>query len=442
MAEPAARMQPAGEPFRSVESERQVLGALLHDATLLWRCGHLAEEDFTTPLHRAVWGCITARHHEGEPVDAVTVAQAIGTLDGAGVDGLLASVGSLAFEVYSVANIGAHARIVGEHARRRRMRQALRAALEGLADVTTPPDEVVTAAMGQLTGLVSARAESVDAEGLVDAGLAELAHAEENRAAGRPVLGVPTTIAALDRALGGFQAGRFYVLGGRPGTFKSALAWQAALAAAREGTPVGVLTLEMKRHELALRAFGNVYGVSPRLLAGGDPEAAAELRAALAQEPMRHWPLHVDDATETLAGVRARLMEWRHRHGIRLAVLDYLQLVEAPEAGRTRFEQFAHISRALKRLAMDLDIAVLALSQVSRSVTQERRLPTLADLRECGNIEQDADAVIFLHLAPETADEAERFQLSIAKNRSGAARQPPLALRIEKALFRVREGGP
>lgn len=214
-------------------------------------------------------------------------------------------------------------------------------------------------------------------------------------------LGVSSTLDGLDAYIGSLYGPRFAVCGGRPGTYKTTYAWQICTSAAKRGNPVAFISLETGAWELALKALARELKIPFHKLFRGEPGAVTKLQRADTGQ-IEGWPVWFDDSSKTLAEVRARIAQFQYAHSIRLAVVDYIQLLKTPS--RNRFEELGEISRTLKLLAMELSIPVLALAQLNRECEREKRRPKLSDLRECGNIEQDADLVVLLHREDDAED--------------------------------------
>jgi replicative DNA helicase len=247
----------------------------------------------------------------------------------------------------------------------------------------------------------------------------------EDLAEGRVDPGWPTGFGGLDRLLaGGLRPGRLYIVAARPGIGKSSLSQWIAIEQARAGRPTLFLSQEMAVEELADRAVSALGCIDYEALQTGKMTHSDWASATEALDLLGTLPLQVDDqASLTLADIqgKARLVP-----GLRVLVVDYLQLCSAGSGGKrdaNRNSEIEQISRGLKSLAMDLGIAVIALSQLNRNVeSRADRRPVLADLRDSGAIEQDADAIIFLHVhfqAPEGGGSSVIIAAHVAKQRNG-----------------------
>lgn len=379
------------EASLQTQAEQCVIGALLLDNKALYRAGPLEDVDFTEALHRNVFMVLKGALERGVSIDTVSVRELV---EG---DADWLYLCELTRSTPSSANIAAYADIL----RRGRKRKSAAAIGRQLVDDMTAladPDEVIAEAQVNLSRIATRNRADLS---WADA----CAQLDAHRA--RDDNAISTMLPTLDNILGGgFQAGRLYVLGARPGCFKSAFAQQIALRACANGHAAGVLNLEMAPVEIAYRGRKAGYD---------------ELES-----------LRLDCESYDIDGIAARIAEWKHQWGIAFVVVDYLQLIMAK--GKNRFEQLSIVSRRLKILAKQFEVAILAPAQLSREVEREHREPRLSDLRECGNIEQDADCVLFIH-----RDKDEQYKLIVAKQRSGLARCRPISLHVDGPRFRVRE---
>ena len=211
--------------------------------------------------------------------------------------------------------------------------------------------------------------------------------------------GVPTAVRDINLKLNGYQPSDLVIIAGRPAMGKTAYALSDALHQARLGYPVGIFSLEMSARQLTARLFANYSGIDSNKLAFGsltqsEYDVAAELRSSFSK-----LPLYIDDEPFlTLLSLKIKAKKWVREKGVKVIYIDYLQLISNNQKGRTRDQEISEISRTLKGLAKELDIPIVALSQLSRGVeTRGDKRPMLSDLRESGAIEQDADNVLFLY---------------------------------------------
>jgi replicative DNA helicase len=407
-------------PVHDADIEDAVIGGLLvANASLdeVLATG-LVSEDFYVPSHSYSYAAICSLALRGEPADHLTVAA---ELRATGVDKL--SAGDL---VSSMANapVASHLPPYAQRIRGLARLRALVGAGHELVDLGTTPTSDVEAALDQAERLVL----EATSTGREDAGsslavemIDELLDQLRARQDGTAPLPMSTGSVDLDRQLhGGFRPGQLVVLGARPSMGKTALVLGMAVAAAQRDVPTLYCSLEMSRAEVAER-FLAMEGVSTDVQAAGLSERDWA-RAEQAREKLRTWPLRVDDdAAATVLTLRSRARRMASRQGLGLVIVDYLQLMSHRET-ENRQTQVAEISRELKRLARELCVPVVAVSQLSRNLeARENKVPRLADLRESGQLEQDADAVLFLHrpvVYDEKADPGEAHVI-VAKHRNG-----------------------
>lgn len=318
--------------------------------------------------------------------------------------------------------------MVKEAARRRHVTLALKNALEQLSG-DHPTVEVVQAVMTSMEqdqGNTTRPFPELVAD--------TLEHAEKTRRlrATNAVNGVSTTLPILNQLTGGFHGPKLIVIGGRPGTYKTAYALQVATRAGCAGTPVGFISLEMGFRELVTRQIANKLKVDGSELEHGDKKALAVAQAAREWT----WPVHIEDKLHSWPDIVARIIGWKYQHDIQLAVIDYLQIIHVPGKA-SRFEKLGEISRGAKLLAKRLGIPIMLLAQISRDVERDNRRPLLSDIRECGNVEQDADIVLFTHCQRQK-DRPDQYEMILAKQRNGRARQR-IRLQVNGAHYLIGE---
>ena len=364
-----------------LNAERSYLGACLMDGNAYWKSGHLTTDQFSDFRHGQIFDAIEAvMRHEGEMAPILVAS----CLPAENRDQLYEYMCQLLDATPTASTANFYADFIRLHARLRKAYQHMRAGMDVAAGGTL--DEA-TAIVQRLLDAARQALETQEgysdfAEAVRQAALVgDVAH---NRM-------VSTTIPSLDQVLGGLSGPRMYVLGARPSVGKSLLAGQIAANGAVNGDrAIGFVSLEMSIGQLAQRMISYV----------------GTYRGAGVN-------LYFDDRISNLGDITARIRQWRYKHEINLAIVDDLQIVRAPQY-RARYEEVGAVSRELKRTAMELKIPILALAQLSREHERLGRRPTLADLRECGNIEQDADVVMLMHPL-----EDRQVEIGIAKNRDG-----------------------
>lgn len=397
----------------SLDAEQAVIAALLMDNASYFKvCALLQPSHFYVNAHRKIYEMVAALLAKNVKADLITLSD---ELEG---DLTLGEIADIAKRGSSPANIAAYAEIVIDRAKKRGMRLALENALATLDD--QPIDQSVTEAMFALQNLSHANSEDIDFASALDMAQEAAEKAQERRRHGA-VLGCSTTFPTLDRLTGGLHGPKMVVLGGRPGTYKSAIAWQILMQAAAKGVPVGMISLEMGASELAGRAVANILKVNGHDYASGWHVAVDQARERMTPA-MKAWPIRIDSTSTRLGEIVARIVEWKFRYNIQIACVDHIQLIHHDKA-QNRFQEISEVSRQMKLLAMRLDIPILVLSQLSRDVEKEHRQPVNSDMRESGNIEQDADCIIFSHCVKGKGAEKDRFELILSKQRGGVARK-------------------
>ena len=409
----------ARQPAYSVEDERAVLGALISDNRVIDRLGvQLREEDFFGPRNAKIFGAISALVARGEVADVLSVRDhlAIGDAEAAGA--MLDYLIDLADAVPSVANARKYAGAVRRHADRRLLIEATDEAAEiawTQADLASALD-AITSKFGALERQQIAHAPRSIAE-IAQERLAHYTALEE----GTVIAGWRTGIAWLDGALnGGLRPGGLYVMAARPSVGKSSFSQSVASSTAADGLPTLFLSMEMADGEIADRGVSSAGRISYSALLTGKMSPDHWQRAAGAMDQLGRLPLFIDDQPSlTLAQIRSKA---RAVKGLKVLVVDYLQLCASTRRDGNRNTEIEEISRGLKALAKELGIAVLALAQLNRQVESrgENKRPRLSDLRDSGAIEQDADVVMFLWPVREFESEGRKILgLGIDKNRQG-----------------------
>lgn len=411
-------------PPQNLEAEESVLGSLLLSTRAFEEVTDILEpHDFYRESHSTIYSAALAMYLDGEPVDAVTLADRltkIGQLDRVGGPSRISELAAL---VPATSNVVHYARIVAKESARRALVRAgqliAQLGTEGQGDST----ELIAQAESHLSEATALRSSSPTAsitEGL-DELIAERREAYQNNV---PILGHRTGLNGLDEVLLGLWPGQLVICAARPGQGKSALALTIAENFADREDPALIHSLEMSRFELQIRSLARAARVDGKRIQTGllREQDAEKLPMAIKAIKDREGRLFVDDtANVTLPQVKANATRLHRQVGLRLLVVDYLQLMQG--VGDNRTEQIGSISRGLKQLARTLDIPILALSQMNRGIeSRNDKRPTLADLRDSGSLEQDADVVMFLHdeAAYDTSKESQGdIEVIVEKNRKG-----------------------
>jgi replicative DNA helicase len=395
-------------PPNDLDAEAAVLSAVLLTGGLDRVADRLKPEDFYADANARIYAAALELWREGRPVDLVTVAGALRDCDRLRAVGGPAYLTQLADATPAVAHLEAHADRVAEKARVRRMIAACQLlAAEGYGDIG--PTQAWLDGAEHTVCEVSRLADSsslVHAREAIKAMFTRVMAAAES---GNKITGTPTGLTYLDAKLGGLQAGQLVVVAARPGMGKSSFALNVALNVAAAGHGVAFFSLEMTRDELAMRAACSEAGIHVSRLREGEVRECEWPRLTEAARAVSSWPLLWDDtASLSPLDLRARARRaasefTRSGRALKLIVVDYVQLMNASALMRksdNREREVSIISQSLKRLAKEQGVTVLALAQLNRLVeyrgAKDKR-PRLADIRESGSLEQDADAVLFVH---------------------------------------------
>jgi replicative DNA helicase len=435
------RMSGAAVPPHNLEAEESVLGAVMMSAEAAnVALERLHAEDFYKPAHQLVYEAITALFDGNQPIDAITVADALrrtDTLDRVGGVGFLTR---LLDTVPTTSNVEYYAEIVSETSARRRL-MAAGAAVGGLAMQT---DRHIEDVLDNAEQTVFAVAERRVGDGLAAVGpmLQEtLEKIEEMGSRGEDVTGLATGFRDLDRMLAGLQPANLVVIAARPSMGKSALALNIAENVAEAGTPVAIFTLEMSREEVVQRLLSSMASVDSHRLRTGQLTPDLWQRLVRVTSRLYQMPFYVDDSPDlTVTSIRAKCRRMARKQGLGLVVVDYLQLMHSTGRADNRQQEIADISRSLKNLARELHVPVIAVSQLNRALEQrENKRPRLGDLRESGAIEQDADIVAFIYrdeYYDPGSDQPGVAEVNIAKHRAGATGNVLMNFAAEFTRFR------
>jgi replicative DNA helicase len=428
VAQPLAQVSRATAPVppQNLEAEESVLGAMLLSPGAIGAVSEILDaSDFYRDSHAIIYRTALALYAKGEPVDAITLVDALeerGELDAIGGR---VRVHELAALVPATANAAHYARIVRETA-----------TLRGLIRVGGEIARLGWERPGETQDLVD-RAEQVMFELSQQRVSTEFAHIETLLKesferitalyeAGAEITGVPSGYRDLDRVTSGFQPGNLIIIAARPSMGKSALALcMAANLGVRHETPVALFTLEMSKAEVTQRLLCSEAKVESQRLRSGRLAADDWPRLVAAGDKLMKSPIYVDDTGSiTMMELRSKARRLKSKEpNLGLIVVDYLQLMTSGGSTESRVQEVSQISRQLKVLARDLEIPIIALSQLSRAVEQRHdKRPILSDLRESGSIEQDADIVAFVYRDDyynEDSDQQGLAELIVAKHRNG-----------------------
>jgi replicative DNA helicase len=434
-----------GVPPHNEEAEASVLGAILLTEQaldgILLEVG-LRPEDFYRPRNQLIFRAMIRLKEKAEPeaVDALTVSEDLrraGELEKAGGTAYIHSLPTL---VPAVGAVMDYARIVKENALLRSLLAATRDIQDEVLAHRGDPRELIERAEAVLfkIGHDGGTAEMKSIEAILHEEIDKL---EELSRKDVGLTGAPSGFADLDSLTGGFQAGNLIVVAARPSMGKSTLATNfIENAAIDHGLPAALFSLEMSETELAHRFIASQARVSSDELRKGRVRGERWPKVLNAVEKLASAPIYIDDSSDIgVLEIRAKARRLHARHGLGLIVVDYLQLVRPDTRADSRVEQVGQISRGLKILARELNIPVIAVSQLSRAVeSRNPPIPMLSDLRESGQLEQDADVVMFVYRDEYYNADSERLgeaDLIVAKHRNGPVSQITLTFLTKYPKF-------
>ncbi|MEW6353843.1 MAG: replicative DNA helicase [Pseudomonadota bacterium] len=415
-------------PPHSIEAEQAVLGGLMLDNSAWDQVADLVnEEDFYRRDHRLIFRAIQELAGRMQPFDALTLSEWLknnNELDNAGG---LAYLGTLAKNTPSAANIRAYATIVHERAV---LRQLIQIGAEISGSAFNPEGRDVAALLDEAERRVFQIAEQGAHGKRSFASIKHLVARAMERIdtlfqSDNPLTGVPTGFTDLDGMTSGLQSSDLVIVAGRPSMGKTSFAMNIAEhAAIKTQLPVAIFSMEMPAEQLAMRMMSSLGRIDQHKVRTGKLDDDDWPRLTSAVGILAEAPLYIDD-TPALnpTELRARARRLKREHGLGLIVIDYLQLMQTAGNKENRTNEISEISRSLKALAKELNVPVIALSQLNRNLEQRpNKRPVMSDLRESGGIEQDADLIVFIYrdeVYNEDSPDKGSAEIIVAKQRNG-----------------------
>lgn len=413
-------------PPQDLAAEQSVLGAMLMSKLAIDPANDILDgRDFYRPAHELIFDTIVELANRGEPADAITVAAELQRRGEAGRIGGAPYLHTLMSSVPIAANVDFYADIVHE-----------KAVLRRLVEVGQRIAQLGQAGQGEVSDIVDrAQKEVLDVDGsktdvdyknVSDLMLETIDEIEEIQGRGTEMHGVPSGFPDLDRLTTGFRPGQMIVVAARPGVGKSTLGLDFCRSASiRHQIPSAIFSLEMSGPEIAMRMLSAEAKVNVSQMRGGGMSQRDWDAIAKAMPRVQSAPIVIDDsANMTMPEIRSKARRIKKTHGLGFMVIDYLQLMTSGKRVENRQVEVSEFSRQIKLLAKELEIPVVAISQLNRGSEQRTdKTPMLSDLRESGSIEQDADIVMLLN-RPDAygagdSDRPGEADIIIAKNRSG-----------------------
>lgn len=426
-------------PPQNIEAEQSVLGAiLLENEALPAVLEYLTPDDFYKEAHKKIFLAMLELYEKNEPIDLITLTEQIGKKEQLEEIGGAAYLSSLVNMIPTAANIRYHAKIVKEKST---LRNLIRTATE-IITMSYDPDiqgqevhELLDRAETKIFAITEKMVKNSythvkdilkDTIERVD----KLYHRKER------ITGLPSGFTDLDDVTTGFHKGDLIVVGARPGMGKTAFCLNIAThVGINERVPVAIFSLEMTKEQIVLRMLCSEAEVDSNKVRAGYHSKEDYRKLVNAAGRLADAPIYIDDSFNTVLDMRAKARRLKAEHGLGLIIIDYLQLMSGTGTYAAREQVISDISRSLKALAKDLEVPVIVISQLNRDCEKrgEDKHPIIADLRESGAIEQDADMILFLYREEYYKKDAEKgvADLDVAKQRNGPTKRIKLTF-LEK----------
>ena len=433
-------------PPQNLEAEQSLLGGLLVDAEAINKVADIVgPDDFYREAHSHIFEIMLDLYDRNEPIDLITVSSTAKDRGFIEKMGGITYLSTLVDLMPSSANIAQYAKMVREKAMLRRLMNVATEIIEKGHEADVSVDSYIDEAEKMIFQVSENKLKPsfFSVKDIVKENVKTIEKLSQSK---QSVIGVPTGFTDLDKLTSGLQPSDLIVVAGRPSMGKTAFCMNIAqhVGYVNNGTaPVGIFSLEMSKEQLVTRLLSSESEVGQSKLRTGSLSGQDWQRLAQAAGKLCEASIFIDDSPGlTVLELRARARRLKKEHGLSLLIIDYLQLMKGRNSAERREQEISEISRSLKGLAKELDIPVIAISQLNRMVeSREDRRPRLSDLRESGAIEQDADVIIFIYrdeVYNKNTDEANRgvAEAIIGKQRNGPTDTVRLAFLGECAAFR------
>ncbi|KPJ71345.1 replicative DNA helicase [Parcubacteria bacterium DG_74_3] len=436
-------------PPQSIEAERSLLGCLMIDKNAITRVADFLQSgDFYRAPHQEIYQAALDLFERGEPIDLLSLSNRIKER------GKLEEIGGVGF-LTELVNSVPTARHVFNYAQIVQRKRILRDLIEASSEIellghneTDDIDMILDKAERRIFNIAQKNLSQnfLPVKVSLEEAFERIDRISKHQSG---IRGLPTGFTALDNILGGLQRSDMIILASRPAMGKSSLALNiASHVAIAEGIPIGMFSLEMSRDQVVDRLISTIANVdlwrlrTGRLSAEGEDDDFSRIRQAL--DILAKAPFYIDDTPSlNILQMRAMARRLQAQIGLGLIIVDYLQLMEPRNPRDSVVQQVTEISRALKTLARELNVPVLAISQLSRAVEQRSpQIPRLADLRESGSLEQDSDVVLFIYREDRYRSDTARKNIAdimIAKHRNGPVGKVELYFDESRVTFRNLE---
>lgn len=434
---------PQRVPPQSIDAEMSVLGAMLIKKEAITQAQELLKaDDFYREAHRLVYDAMLELAGNGEPVDLVTLTEALRKKE------ILEKVGGISFLTQlanytpTAANIVYHAKIVKEKSELRHLIDAATEIASAAYEATDEVTDIMDDAEKKILAIAGSQSTG-GFEPIKDIVINAIDHVESIYESKGGLTGIGTGFKDLDAMTSGLQKSDLVLVAARPSMGKTAFTLNIATHAAMNGSTVAFFSLEMSKEQLVQRMLCSEGGIDSQRLRTGKLDDKEWQELIKTADKVSKAKLFIDDtAGISVMELRSKARRLKAEHGLDLIVIDYLQLMQGRSKGgdNSRQQEISEISRSLKALARELDVPVVALSQLSRSVESRTvKKPMLSDLRESGSLEQDADIVMFLYREDYYDQETEKKNITevmISKHRNGPIGSIELFFQKEFTRFR------
>jgi len=422
-------------PPQNVEAEQSVLGSLLLDKDAIVKVAEdLSPEHFYREQHAEIYRAILSLYEKRIPADVVTVTDELNRTNKYDMVGGAGYLSTLVNSVPTSAHVEHYAQLVKDRAIKRFLISAAAKITEQAFKEESEVKELLDFSESTLFGISQENLQQ-NFVALKDALAASFDRLDELHKKGQGLRGVATGFSDVDKKLSGMQDSNLIILAARPSMVKTTFAINIAQnIASKTKIPVGIFSLEQSKDQLVDLMLASAADIDAWKITTGNLQEEDFEKISEGMGELAEAPLFIDDTPGiSIMEMRTKARRLQMEHGLKLLIVDYLQLVKGRNL-ENRVQEVSEISQALKNLARELRIPVLALSQLSRAVeARQQKIPQLADLRESGAIEQDADVVMFLYR--EDQDDTENVKLSIAKHRNGPLGEIDLRFVGEKRRF-------
>lgn len=427
-------------PF-NLDAERAVLGSLLMDsAKIEFVMEHLTADSFYVPAHKTIFDTILQIHAKNKKLDLITLQDELVKLDKLMFVGGISYLLSLQEDITVLALLEQHALLVKEKAT---LRELIGAASQIIANCYNQNEENIASVLDDAERIIFNSVQKRSQQSFVQLNIwikKAFQALSDIKDGNRGITGIPGGYKKLDEMTSGFQNGDFVVLAARPSMGKTALALSLARYAAAQDVTVGFFSLEMSAEQLALRLLSAESGIPHHNIRNATVSSDDFQYLIKGANQLTKLKLFIDDgAMQSVMDIRAKARKLKTEHNLQFLVIDYLQLLNGHKKFENRHQEVSAISRGLKALAKELNIPIIALSQLSRAVdSRVDKRPMLSDLRESGAIEQDADVIMFLYrdiVYNQDTENPSLAELIIGKQRNGPTGTVNLDFKRELTLF-------